>query len=222
MVLFLELVYFIIAGISTYIILWTNNFTGYSTFLTFLLFGMIITAAVIRKKKVEEKKAIRIISIILLLMVILLFNAFRFVGFIYSFKHLDSEAVQDICIYGYNKKWGESFYFSEVDPEVEIRTRAGIRTFCSSLQDTSPYQPGQAVLKGEYVVRLRKQEGSFILFTLGRENSTGYPVALIGFVKEKCLETGKIFGPGCNSGYQSKELLSFLKELKLKKWTVER
>jgi len=222
MVLFLELVYFIITGNSTYIILWTNNFTGYSTFLIFLLIGMIIIASGIRKKKVEKKKAIRIISIILLLMVILLFNAFRITGFIYSFRHLDSEAVQDICIYGYNKKWGESFYFSEVDPEVEIRTREGIRTFCSALQDTSPYQPGQAVLKGEYVVRLRKQDGSFILFTLGRENSTSYPVALIGSIKEKYQETGKIFGPGRNSGYQSKELLSFLMELKLKKWTVKK
>ena len=218
-VIYLELVYFTITGISTYILLWTNVFTTFSIFFIFLLIGMIITFSGIQKKKIAEKTAVSIVSAILLLMVISLFNGFRLTGFIHSFRHLDAEEVREICIYGYDRNWGEPFSFSEVEPELEIRDQAGLREFCSSVQDTSPYHPERGGIKGEYVVRLGKTDGSFILFTLGQEDSTNYPVALIGFVKENCLKTGRYSGPGCNQDYQSKELLSFLRELKLKKWT---
>lgn len=217
-VLRLAFFYFVLTGVSTYINLWSGGIGTFSILQTILLIGLLITYSKYEKKKQPERSMVPIISIALVLMVFLLFGASRFIVFIHSFRHMEAEEVKRISIYGYEREWGKPFHFSEAEPEVEIIDKSQVGGFVSSLGDSTPYFRESGGMKGEYVVRLEKENDTVILFVLGKKRDTDKGMVTIGFITAKCLATGKFFGSQCGREYQSQDLFGFLEGLNLKKW----
>jgi hypothetical protein len=210
--------YFVLTGISTYINLWSGGARTYSILQTILLIALLMLHSRYEKTKQPEKSMIPIISIALVLMTFLLFGASRYVVFVHSFRHMGTEEVRRIDIYGYD----EPFHFSEIKPEIEITDKSRLGGFVSSLGDATPYVRESGGIKGDYLVRLEKEDGTVILFILGKgdEADRKRGIVTISFITPKCLATGKFLGPECSSELQSKALPRFLAGLNLKKWTA--
>lgn len=214
--------YFVLTGISTYINLWTGGIQTYSILQTILLIALLMLYSRYEKTKQPEKSMIPIISIALVLMTFLLFGAYRYVVFVHSFRHMGAEEVKNISIYGYEPKWGKPFHIPEAEPEVEITDKSQLGGFVSSLGDATPYFRESGGIKGDYLVRLEKEDGTVILFILGKgdEDDRKRGILTIGFITPECLVTGKFFGSECGSELQSKALPRFLEGVSLKKWTT--